>query len=67
MALIDDCEAVMVDPDVHARYRSAGGLTAADILIEIRNKFGQDAYPLVSILDVIDEMHKLYGRNHEDD
>lgn len=59
MHLRDACREVMGDPEVQARYPK--GLTAADVLTEIRVK-RPDAFPLVSWLDVHDEMTEFYGR-----
>lgn len=58
MTLLDACREVMADPDTKRYYPD--GLNAAEILLEIRSRHGDDAFPLVSILDVCDEMRKLY-------
>jgi len=54
------CKEVMEDREVRKRYPE--GLDSADILREIRVKAGADVFPLVTILDVHDEMEALYGR-----
>lgn len=58
--LREACKEVMEDAEVRARYPK--GLNSGDILGEIRKKKGDDAFPLVSILDVHDEMDALYGK-----
>lgn len=42
-----------------AKDRFPDGMTAADILGEIRRVHGKDAFPYVSILDVCDTMNEL--------
>lgn len=59
MTLLDACREVMSDPDMRRYYPD--GLDASDILKEIRARHGQDAFPLVSIIDVADEMRGFYG------
>lgn len=59
MTLLDACREVMDDAEVHARYPK--GLTAFDVLTEIRAK-RPDAFQLVSMLDVHDEMESFYGK-----
>lgn len=54
------CRVVMEDTEVTARYPK--GLNGGDVLMEIRTRFGANAWPLVSVLDVIDELTALYGR-----
>lgn len=61
MHLSEACEEVMLDTDVTKLYPD--GLSGADILREIRRKHG-DAFELCTVLDVCDEMTKLYGRGH---
>lgn len=56
--LHDACRAVMEDRDAHARHPE--GMDAKDILTEIRTK-DPEAFPLISILDVIDCMREMYG------
>lgn len=58
MTLLDACREVMQDPEVGKRYPR--GLTAADVLDEIRLKH-PGAFPLVSWLDVHDEMKAFFG------
>lgn len=53
------CGEVMDDAEVRGRYPN--GLSAADILTEIRVK-RPGAFPLVSVLDVCDEMNALYPK-----
>ena len=60
MTLLDACREVMSDPEVTARYPD--GLNSADVLTEIRGKHGADAFPLVSVIDVADEMRSFFGR-----
>lgn len=60
MTLMDACREVMDDSELRAKYPK--GLNSADILNEIRAKHGDNAFPLCSILDVHDEMEKLYGK-----
>lgn len=59
MTLLDACREVMADRDVLARYPK--GVNAADVLTEIRAKHGTDAFPLVSVIDVADEMRSFFG------
>lgn len=59
MTLMEACREVMADPAMRSRYPE--GLMARDILGEIRAKHGDDAFALCSIIDVCDEMQKLYG------
>ena len=59
MTLLDACREVMNDKAVLAQYPK--GLDGNDILHEIRQKH-PDAFPLCSVLDVVDEMNKFYGR-----
>jgi hypothetical protein len=42
--------------DSEMRERYPVGIDSAGILTEIRRKFGKDAFPLISILDIHDEM-----------
>ena len=51
---------VMKDDEVRARYPE--GLTAGDVLTEIRHKHGGDAFPLCTWLDVHEELSGFYGR-----
>ncbi len=60
MMLIDACAEVMADRELQAQYPK--GMDSGDILTEIRVKHGADAFALCTILDVHDEMTKLYGR-----
>lgn len=60
MTLIEACAEVMADREVLARYPE--GLMARDILSEIRAKHGEDAFALCSILDVCDEMNRLFPK-----
>ena len=62
MTLFEACREVMLDKSVTSKYRDVGGLQARDILAEIRIKHGADAFPLVSIIDICDEMRELYDR-----
>lgn len=58
------CHEVMVEhstPGSAVRQRHPEGLTAADVLDEIRLK-RPDAFPLCTWLDVHDEMTALYGK-----
>lgn len=59
MTLLDACREVMSDSETTARYPE--GLNAGDVLTEIRRKH-PDAFPLVSVIDVADEMRSFYGR-----
>jgi hypothetical protein len=38
------------------------GMNAGDILTEVRAKYGADAYPYCTIIDVCDEMDAMYGK-----
>lgn len=58
MALADDVRATMADPDVKARHPE--GITAVDLLDEIRAT-GRGEYPLITWLDVHDELKTIYG------
>lgn len=58
-SLLDAIRRVMSDPDVTALYPL--GLGATDVLREVRRRFGPDAFPLVSVLDVADELRAFYG------
>lgn len=49
----------MGDATVLARYPK--GLNSREILAEIRQKHGSDAFPLVSVIDVANEMRSFYG------
>lgn len=60
MTLLDACREVMRDHTVMARYPD--GLSAGDVLTEIRTKHGDDAFPLVSVIDVANEMQRFFGR-----
>ena len=60
MTLLDACREGMRDPSMGAKYPE--GLNAADVLTEIRAKHGSDAFPLVSVIDVADEMRSFFGR-----
>lgn len=57
--LLDAIREVMNDPMLSADYPD--GVTAADVLTEIREKH-HGAFPLCTWLDVHDEMTKFYGR-----
>jgi hypothetical protein len=57
--LSEACQEVVADLEIRADYPE--GLMAKDILFEIRVKHGPDAFPLVSIIDVCDEMEALYA------
>lgn len=59
MTLLDACREVMSDREVTSKYLA--GLDAADILTEIRNKHGRDAFALCTVIDVADEMRSFYG------
>lgn len=52
---------VMTDDTVHERYPE--GLSAPDVLNEIRKRH-PNAFPLVTHLDVYDELRALYGPAH---
>lgn len=58
MTLLDACREVMNDPIVMAKYPR--GINSAEMLAEIRVKH-PDAFPLVSVIDVADEMIAFYG------
>src|SRR5690606_21676134 len=58
MTLLDACREVMRDNEVLDRYPN--GLDGNDILTEIRRKH-PGAFPLVSVLDVVDEMRSFFG------
>ena len=58
MTLLDACREVMADRSVTAKYSE--GLNAGDVLTEIRAKH-PDAFPLVSVIDVADEMRSFFG------
>ena len=64
MTLLDACREVMRDHSMGAKYPK--GLNAADVLTEIRAKHGADAFPLVSVIDVADEMRSFFGRRGRD-
>jgi hypothetical protein len=59
MTLLDACREVMRDEAVLAKYPQ--GLNGNDVLAEIRLKY-PGAFPLVSVLDVIDEMNAFFGK-----
>ena len=59
-SLLDACREIMNDYTILARYKETG-LSAEDVLKEIRRKH-PEAFPLVSWLDVHDEMVKFYGK-----
>lgn len=59
--LADCCLEIMEDPNMKSKYPE--GLMAKDILNEIRVKHGENAFELCSILDVCDEMNKLYPKD----
>ena len=61
MTLLDACREVMGQPKEHLNREYPEGLSAADVLFEIRLRFGADAFPLVSVIDVADEMRSFYG------
>ena len=54
--LADACREVLEDPE-----RKPGGVTAGEVLEEIHRRH-PGAFPLVSMLDVHDELVDLYGR-----
>lgn len=56
--LMDACREVMRDDEMPKKYPK--GMSAGDILTEIRIKH-PDAFPLVSVLDVANEMIKFFG------
>ena len=58
MTLLDACREVMADDAVLAKYPK--GLDGNDVLDEIRVKH-PGAFPLVSVLDVVDEMRRFFG------
>ena len=58
MTLLDACREVMRRVPKSAY---PDGLSSADVLKEIRVLFGPDAFPLVSVIDVADEMRSFYG------
>lgn len=58
------CKEIMelhADPHSDLRKRYPRGMDSNDILVEIRELHGLDAFSLCSILDVHDEMTALYG------
>lgn len=59
MTLLEACREVMQDKSVTSKYPQ--GLDGNDVMTEIRIKH-PDAFPLCSIIDVVDEMRKIYGR-----
>ena len=64
VSLTDACWAVMTDKEALARYPE--GVSAPDVLDEIRRKFGANAWPLVTWLDVYNEMRDLYGEPRDE-
>ena len=58
MHLLDACREVMNDDSMKEKY--PGGLTAENVLAEIHIKH-PGGFPLVSWIDVHDEMRKFYG------
>lgn len=61
MTLIEACLVVMYDPEVKARYPE--GMIGHEVLHEVRAHFGEDAFPLASTLDVIDELREYFGED----
>lgn len=61
MTLLDAVRDVMSDKSVTSQYPKEG-LNAADVLKEIRIKYGDDAFPYVSVIDVADELQAFYGK-----
>lgn len=59
MTLLDACREVMSKASLDAKYPN--GMDANAILYEIRQIYGKDAFPLVSVLDVVGEMRAFYG------
>ena len=60
----DACHEVMVlhsTPDSEVRARHPKGMTARDVLDEVRLLKGADAFPLCTWLDAHDELTALYG------
>lgn len=60
----DACHEVMVlhsTPESEVRARHPKGLTAIDVLDEVRLLKGADAFPLCTWLDAHDELTALYG------
>jgi hypothetical protein len=58
VTLLDACRSVMRD-DHGDKYPD--GLDSADVLAEIRAKFGADAFPLCTVIDVANEMRAFFG------
>lgn len=56
--LLDACREVMRDSELGKKYPK--GVSAGDVLTEIRLRY-PDAFPLVSVLDVANEMIKFFG------
>lgn len=50
---------VFQDPEIHKKYPN--GMNSVDILHEIRQKYGQDAFPYCTVIDVADQMRETYG------
>ena len=64
MTLLDACREVMSQSKEYLNREYPHGLSSSDILKEIRFRYGPDAFPLVSIIDVADEMRAFYGAGH---
>ncbi len=47
--------------DDGTRFKYPEGMTAVDVLDEIRLKFGPDVFPLCTWLDVHDDITAMYG------
>lgn len=60
MHLSNACGYIMEDPSMRDKYPH--GMTPAEVLTEIRLKFGYDAFELCTVIDVADELTNLYGR-----
>jgi hypothetical protein len=59
VTLLDACRTIMSNGEMMARYPK--GLSSADVLTEIRSKWGAFAFPFVTVIDVADEMRSFYG------
>lgn len=59
VTLLDAIREVMSDPDIRVRYPE--GLDSGEVLAEVRTRFGDDAFPYVTVIDVADDLRSFYG------
>lgn len=58
MTLLEAVRQVMNDKAIRAKYPA--GLSSVDVLREIRIKFGADVYPYCTVIDIADELRRIY-------